>query len=62
MKREPVLTAAAVTFVVSSFLSVLVVLDIVVWDVEQLGAVDVFLTGVVVLGMGLWARSRVTPA
>ena len=36
MKREPVLTAAALTVVVRSFLSVLVVLDIVAWDVDQL--------------------------
>lgn len=61
MRNEPVLTAQAVTAVISALLVMAVSLGWVTLDTTQQAAVMAFVVAAVNIGAGLLARSRVTP-
>ncbi len=58
---EPVLTSAGLTAAIMSVVNVLVVLNIVVLDAQQLGAINIAVGSVLGIVLAIWARGKVSP-
>lgn len=61
MNREPIGITGLVVAFLTSITNAAVLLGMVVWDIEQLAAVDLVITNGAILGGVIFARSKVTP-
>jgi predicted ABC-type sugar transport system permease subunit len=58
---EPVLTASGITAAIVAVINVLVVFNIFQATAEQLAQLNIAIALLVGIGLGIWARMRVTP-